>query len=199
MMDYLAAFQKVLSILDRLEMAYYVCGSMASANYGFPRQTNDIDIVVNFEDVDVSEFCRMLSGEFYVDSEHAQESVRLKRSFNAIHRSSVFKFDFFPHQGTEFSKTQLNRRQFAVSAMPGLEGLEFAICSVEDSILSKLIWYEQGGRSSNQQWQDILLIIRVQGLKLDLVYLRRWARQNAVGELLEEALSLGQPSPSPAP
>lgn len=199
MIEFVEAFQRVLSILDRLEIAYYVCGSMASANYGFPRQTNDIDIVANFEEVDLREFCSLLAGDFYIDLENAERAVGMGRSFNAIHRKSVFKFDFFPLQANEFARTQLNRRQFTQSAMPGLGGLEFAVCTAEDSILSKLIWFDQGGRSSDQQWKDISLIVRVQGDKLDLRYLRKWAHRNGVAELLEEILSRELPSPAPEP
>jgi hypothetical protein len=43
-----AAFQEVLATLDRLEIPFFVGGSVASGSYRLPRQTNDIDIVADF-------------------------------------------------------------------------------------------------------------------------------------------------------
>lgn len=197
MIDFIEAFQKVLAILDRLEITYYVGGSVASGNYGFPRQTNDIDIVANFQNVDLGEFCSLLEPEFYVDPERVREAVSRKQSFNAIHRQTVLKFDFFVAAQSDYVLSQMNRRRYVYSAIPGLEELEFAICSAEDAVLSKIRWYEMGGRVSDQQWKDILGIIAVQADKLDLVYLRQWAGELGLTDLLEEALSRALPSRGP--
>jgi hypothetical protein len=193
MIDALNAFQRVLSVLDRLEIPYYVCGSLASANYGFPRQTNDIDIVANFDGIDLKEFCTLLLPDFYVDPDRAEEAVQLGRSFNAIHRKSIFKFDFFPSPKTDFGRIQLLRRRFDFSEMPGFEGVEFSICTAEDSILSKLSWFMQGGGVSDQQWKDILAMIMVQKPSLDMDYLKKWARRLGLEELLEKAINHALP------
>ena len=42
---------------------------------------------------------------------------------------------------------------------------------------------------SNQQWQDVVGVLRVQGDELDFEYLRKWARELEVRELFEAALS----------
>jgi hypothetical protein len=41
-------FEQVLAALDRLEIPYFIGGSVASGSYGLPCQTNDIDIVADF-------------------------------------------------------------------------------------------------------------------------------------------------------
>lgn len=197
MIDAIEAFQLVLATLDRFEIPYYVCGSMASANYGFPRQTNDIDIVVDFENADLKEFCRLLQTSFYVDADKAEDSFERGRSFNAIHRATILKFDFFPCAKTPFARKQLERRHHRHSSMPGLEHLEFAVCTAEDSVLSKLSWYREGGQSSSQQWNDILAILQVQYKVLDYTYLRQWASRLELTELLEKAISSVRPSPLP--
>jgi len=162
MTDAIAAFQLVFAALDRMEIPYYVCGSMASANYGFPRQTNDIDLVVDFQDADFKEFCGLLQTDFYLDADKAVDSFERGRTFNAIHRASILKFDFFPCGGTPFARKQLVRRVQRQSLMPGLESLEFVVCTAEDSVLSKLEWFREGGQRSSQQWTDILAILQVQ-------------------------------------
>jgi hypothetical protein len=63
------------------------------------------------------------------------------------------------------------------------------VATAEDALLTKLEWFEMGGRSSSRQWNDILGIIRQQGTTLDLVYLRQWAASLNVHALLEQALT----------
>lgn len=189
MMDSLAAFQGVLSVLDRLEIPYYVCGSLASSSYGFPRLTYNIDIVASFNEVDLNEFCGLLKPAFFVDPMRAMDFVERGRSLSAIHRKSVFKFNFFSSPMTDFGCAQLERRRFEYSAMPGFEEVKFAICTAEDSILSKLDWYRQGRGLLDQHWNDILGMITVQRRSLDMDYLGKWARRLGLEELLEEALS----------
>lgn len=40
-------FQKIASALDRAGIAYMLSGSFASAYYGAPRSTQDIDVVID--------------------------------------------------------------------------------------------------------------------------------------------------------
>ena len=58
----------------------------------------------------------------------------------------------------------------------------------EDILLQKLRWYRRGGEVSDRQWRDILGIVRVQGARLDLAYLRKNAPVLDVADLLERAL-----------
>jgi hypothetical protein len=62
-------------------------------------------------------------------------------------------------------------------------------CSPEDIVLNKLQWYEMGNRVSNRQWYDLQGVLRLRSQQLDLVHLRRWARDLDLEELLAEALS----------
>ncbi len=41
------------------------------------------------------------------------------------------------------------------------------LCSPEDIILNKLVWYKTGGETSERQWNDVIGIIKVQGESLD--------------------------------
>ena len=41
------AFEHILAILDRLEIAYFVGGSVASSLYGVPRTTMDLDLIAD--------------------------------------------------------------------------------------------------------------------------------------------------------
>jgi len=63
--------------------------------------------------------------------------------------------------------------------------------------LTKLEWYRIGGEDfgefsravSERQWRDVLGVLKVQGERLDLAYMRRWASALDVADLLEQALA----------
>jgi len=63
----------------------------------------------------------------------------------------------------------------------------FRLASPEDVILNKLEWYRKGDHVSDRQWTDVLGVIKVQGSALDLGYLRSWASELGVYDLLKEA------------
>jgi hypothetical protein len=51
-----------------------------------------------------------------------------------------------------------------------------------------LLWFRKGGELSDQQWHDILGVMRVQAGRLDLGYLQEWAGELGVADLLRTAL-----------
>jgi len=54
-------------------------------------------------------------------------------------------------------------------------------------ILHKLTWFRDGGQVSEQQWSDVIGVLRVQR-DLDLAFLRDWAARLEVTDLFERAL-----------
>lgn len=98
----------------------------------------------------------------------------------------MMKVDLIPLKRRAFTKEEARRAQPQVLEM-GTSPLKVA--TAEDALLTKLEWFEMGGRSSSRQWNDILGIIRQQGTALDLVYLRQWADSLSVRALLEQALT----------
>ena len=65
---------------------------------------------------------------------------------------------------------------------------EALVATPEETLLAKLEWYRNSGEVSERQWRDVLGIMMVQGNKLDLAYLRQWAKELKVSDLLERAL-----------
>jgi len=65
-----------------------------------------------------------------------------------------------------------------------LSGIEIPVASAEDAVLGKLRWYDQGGRGSEKQWNDILGILRVQADKFDWDYVDTWAPRLGVADLI---------------
>ena len=85
----------------------------------------------------------------------------------------------------EFAREEFSRR--VCLPFTDLSGQTAYIATAEDTILSKLNWYRQGDCVSDQQWRDVLGILKVQEGLLDLAYLRKWADELKVGDLLEKA------------
>ena len=186
-----AAFQDLLSALDRLELRFLICGSIASGTHGLPRNTKDIDVVVDLGLERAPEFCATLSPLFYVDADTVALAIRGGRAFNVIHLKGAFKFDIFPVGEDRFARSELARRRYTTTTISGLENIEFPVASPEDTILAKLVWFRKGGEVSDQQWHDILGVIRVQAGRLDLEYLQEWGGELGVADLMGRALGGG--------
>jgi len=181
--DQLEVMLMVVEVLNRLNIPYVIGGSFASSAHGFARSTRDIDIVAAIEPEVAEEFTALLQSEFYADEQAIKRAVRAKQHFNVIHLNSMFKVDFFLLKGGEFNKKQIERRQQA--AVGGYPDRKVYVLTPEDTILAKLVWYRKGNEVSDQQWEDILGVFRVQGDKLDTEYLNHWAKELGVADLLE--------------
>jgi len=175
---------EVAKVLDRLGVTYCVGGSLASSLHGVPRSTQDADLAAALEPGHVEPLAAALQKSFYVASERIEDAVRRRSSFNVIHLETLFKVDVFCVGDEPHARLELQRRQrFTVAADRVLE-----VASAEDTVLHKLIWYRKGGEVSDRQWGDLMGVLQVQGERLDLDYLRRWAEELKVLDLLERAL-----------
>lgn len=178
---------RVTNILEKLHVRYLIGGSLASTLHGMIRTTQDSDIVAELRLEHVETFVNGLRDQFYIDEEMIAEAIARKSSFNIIHRESFFKVDIFIPQTSPFNDAQLSRAQRQIlSKEPTVDAL---VATPEDTLLAKLEWYRSGGEVSERQWRDVLGIIEVQGGKLDLVYLRRWAKELTISDLLDRALT----------
>jgi hypothetical protein len=177
---------EVTAALERAGVEYAVGGSFASTFHGLPRTTNDIDIAVFLPEPRVAGACAALEVGFFVDEVAAREASRRRASFNVFHRETMLKIDFFVLVGTRYDREQMRRRVRVVVATDG--ATTAAMLAPEDVILRKLGWFRDGGGVSERQWLDVASVIKVQRERLDLAYLRTWATDLGVADLLERAL-----------
>ena len=177
----------VIEALEALGVPYFLGGSLASSVHGVLRTTKDADVVADLRLKHVQPLARALSDAFYVDAESIKDAIRHQSSFNVIHLETMFKVDVFILKGRPFDAAQFGRRATQVIATDP-ERCAY-VASAEDTILAKLEWYRKGGEVSEQQWRDVLGVLKVQGDRLDYGYLRHWAVQLSVADLLERALS----------
>lgn len=154
--------------------------------YGTYRATADVDLVADLQLAHVELLVKALRDQFYIDDELVRDAIRHRRSFSAIHLTTMFKVDVFIPQRRPYSLAQLERRVRRI-IWPEPECMAY-LASAEDNILAKLEWYRLGGEVSDRQWRDILGVLKVQGDRLDLGYLRRWAAELDIADLLKKAL-----------
>jgi len=177
---------QVIGILEDLAIPHHVGGSFASSVHGFPRQTRDLDLVVDLPASAVPVLVSRLEGEFYLDDERMRQAIRRSSSFNLVHLATGFKVDVFVAGHGAFDRGELERA--AAQRLAEDAPRDVLVKSPEDTVLRKLQWYRLGGETSDRQWTDILGIIRTQEDRLDRAYLRKWAGTLEVDDLLERAL-----------
>lgn len=121
-----------------------------------------------------------------MDEEIIVDSLRSHSSFIIIHRESMFKVDVFILHPRPFLQSQFTRAHKQTFLFETEISAYFS--SPEDIILAKLEWYRQGDELSERQWRDILGVMKTRSGTLDLGYLRKWANELKVIDLLEIAL-----------
>jgi hypothetical protein len=183
----LAVVLRVVDTLEDLAVPFHLGGSFASTIHGIPRQTADVDIVVDISPTAGKDLVNALSGDFYIDQHAVDEAIVRGSCFNAIHLATGFKVDFFAMGRQQYDRVELER---SVMEQIVADPPKWApVKSAEDVILRKLQWYEEGGRVSERQWKDVLGVLKTQGDRLDLAYLEEWARRLGLFDLLTEARS----------
>jgi D-ribose pyranose/furanose isomerase RbsD len=179
----------VLEVLDRLGVSYHIGGSYASAIHGIPRQTHDVDLVVDLHQDRVGDLVKALAGEFYVDEESVTRAVRERASCNLVHIATGIKIDLFVKGIAAFDVAEFERK--VAVRLGDVTPHEVFVKSAEDTLLRKLLWYRLGGEVSDRQWEDVRGILSVQAERLDMAYLREWADRLAIRDLLDRLITRG--------
>lgn len=183
--DTIRIILEVARAMEALQVNYFVGGSIASSIHGFPRSTQDADLVADLRPEHVRPLVAALEEHFYIDSERVMDAVRRRASFNAIHFEEGLKVDVFVLKGDPFSRQGMARR-FPIAPLEDPDDT-IPVASPEDVVLQKLQWYRQGNETSSQQWNDILGVLKVQRQDLDFRYLQEWAETIEVEDLLRKA------------
>ena len=176
----------VVDVFDRLQIPYFIGGSMASALHGVARSTLDADMVAEINLTQVGALVKTLGDDFYADEEMIRDAILHHSSFNLIHLTTMFKVDVFMRKERLFDRVQFQRRVEQLFTINPKQKAFMA--TAEDVILAKLEWYRLGNEISDRQWRDILGVLKVQAGRLDVDYLHKWAAELNVADLLQRAL-----------
>ena len=182
--------EPVVKTFEELGVLYYVGGSVASSAYGIARATLDVDLVSNLQSHQVNLLVEKLKPAYFIDSKMILDAIKTGSSFNIIHLDSMMKIDFFILIDKPYPQKAFERKRID-TLDDEADSIKMYLCSPEDIILNKLEWYKAGNQVSERQWLDVLGVIKVQGDSLELEYMKRWAKELDVLDLLEKALIEG--------
>jgi len=178
----------VVDALEAVNVRYRIGGSVASSALGKPRSTLDIDIACELAMRHVDVFVARLEPAFYVDADVVRDAIRRRSSFNVIHLETMLKVALFIRRDRPFEDVAFERCvRKPLDREPGIR--VYDVTTSEDIILHKLEWYLIGGGVSERHWIDVVEVIAMQEDALDLAYLRHWAGELGVSDLLERALA----------
>ena len=189
--DELQVAVEIAGIFERLGIPYLVGGSVASSLLGVPRATIDVDMVADLRVTDVARLVAAVEADYYVEAGSIRDAIGRRGSFNLIHLATMVKVDIFVLKNERLSVAEWERRTRI--EVPGDPAASFDVATAEDMVLQKLIWYRLGAGVSDRQWQDVLGVLRTRRGRLDLDYLRLWAPEAGVADLLEEAIAEASP------
>ncbi len=171
--------------LETAGIPYLVSGSVATAIYGEPRNTLDIDLAV-FPAPDQMEQFRVCfpESEFYLPPVEviALECRRTARGhFNIIHHATGLKADIYPSRNHPCLPWALEHQQ-RISTPSG----EVSLAPPEYVILHKLDFFREGGHQKHLR--DIAGVINQQ--ELDLPFLNQATAQLGLVNEWQAALDL---------
>jgi predicted nucleotidyltransferase len=158
----LEIFRDVVKKLNSNNISYMVSGSIAMIYYSIPRMTRDIDIVIKIGDIE--DFYNAFKDEYYTDIRTIQDAVKNRSMFNIIHLKEAIKIDFIIRKDTEYRKIEFERRK-----QIEIDGFKVFIVTIEDLIISKLLWSKDS--RSDFQINDIKNLLKE---KIEVKYLENW-------------------------
>jgi len=164
--------------LDKWKIPYLITGSMASMAYGEPRLTNDIDVVVDLREGNLSALAECFpESDFYFDIDAARQAVLRKTQFNIIHPASGLKIDLIVAKADDFDVSRFRRAR----RLRPFEDTEADFASPEDVIIKKMEYYREG--QSDKHLRDIAGILKISGDEIDKEYIDFWAAKLGLGEI----------------
>ena len=158
-------FHKIVDVLEELKIPYMLSGSVAMGVYILPRATRDFDFVVHLEPRHVDSFVYNFQEGYYCNIDAIKDAVKYQSLFNIIDHSSGYKADFVILKNQEFRQIEFERKV----KMEYFDKFVYLV-SVEDLLLSKIIWIQD--LQSSIQMEDIKNLCQVESI--DWLYVNEW-------------------------
>ena len=183
-LDIQSALLMLIEIFDTLDITYALTGSLACSIYGFPRSAQDIDVIADIQAKQLPLLITALRQMFVFDEQQVVQSFKQCDVLSFLHLASLMKVDILLLSESFEYKALYHRR-----ALPLIEEKSpFWILSPEDIALERLMWYQHTGAVADDQWNDILGLLKIQAPTLDLRYLFEYATTLDVAKFLEQGL-----------
>lgn len=175
--------KKVIQTLENANIQYMLTGSVVSSLQGEPRSTHDIDMVIAVQRSAAKKLAEAFPPpDFHLDKDSIFHAIDTQGMFNLIDVKEGDKIDFWLLTYEPFDKSRFSRK-YAEEVM----GIRMQVSSPEDTILMKLRWAKLSG-GSEKQFTDAMRVYEVQSDKLDMAYLKCWAKQLDIEPLLNRLM-----------
>jgi hypothetical protein len=175
--------QEVLQRLEDFGIHYMVAGSYASNQYSVPRATFDADVIIECDEHALRMLMRSFADDYYADELAAIDALRHRSLSSVVHKQSGFKVDLIFLKDRRYSTHEFKRR-----TRRAFHGAVRWLSTPEDVILAKLEWSRVG--NSERQLTDALGVMKLQRERLDVSYMKAWAKELDVEEMLDDLLKL---------
>lgn len=146
----------------------------------------DVDLVADLEEQHVQQFIQRLSNAYYASEAAIRDAIARRSCFNLIHLETNYKIDIFINQKRTFDSSAFSRATKV--ELTAHEPITIPMASREDIILAKLVWYREGGETSERQLNDVRGLINVARTTADVLYLTEQAKSLKVEDLLKRML-----------
>lgn len=170
---------RVVEILNKMDIPYFLTGAMAVVYYGEPRTTHDIDLIIVVKESDVNLMVINFEQDFYIDEFSIRTAIEEKDMFNAVHKETGFKVDFWILGEDDYNKERFKRR-----VQVNVLGTKIYLPTAEDAIISKLEWFKMS--DIDKHYYDSLGIYRIQKGNLDIDYINNWWQKKSISKLWEK-------------
>jgi hypothetical protein len=166
----------VTQLAESLGHVAVLTGGIACCLYGFPRTVRDIDVLMTPASAEEI-FEHLATSWLPLSSSHACRSL--------IDPSTLIKVDLMTTQGRIALDPLLARRQ----SIPFSDaGDTVSMLSAEDVLLTRLAWYQDQDTSPDDQWNDLMGIVKIHAPLLDRLYVRAQAHVYHLDSLLDQLL-----------
>ena len=175
-------------MLATAKIDFVIGGSLASSLWGQERTTHDADVAVLLDLEKLRLLEPLVTWPYIMDTESIRSSLSNPREFASgqiLNGETLDKIDLFLLSDSAYTTARFaNRRYVEVSPEKSLP-----FSSPEDIVITKLRWFVLGNRVSDRQWNDIVQVLEIQQGQLDDAYLKFWAENFGILQLLQEAKS----------
>lgn len=156
----------VLGALSRADVPHMLVGGLSSNFYGIPRNTKDVDIVVEIREPSaLDRVGKLLPDGFAFDSQVSFETITGNVRYIVRVEGTPFVVELFQLADDSYQQCRFERRRTVF--IPQLDQ-QICIPTGEDVVVQKLRW----GRPKDLE--DVRDVLTVQGTNLDSTYIEEW-------------------------
>jgi hypothetical protein len=151
------ALHTIVNFLEKEKIDYMIIGGIANSIYGHPRQTFDIDIKINLDEIEFDAICTKLETVGKLVPNDPLDFIK-KYNVLPVDIHSV-RIDLVI-AGLDYEKEAIKR-----SVCKNIFGIKASITTVEDLIIQKSI------STRDKDWLDITELIHLRNKKIKWDYL----------------------------